>query len=237
MMTALQAIAASGVTGSPLYSLLMLAGIIFGAIYWYRASATDGRLPLIYFGGLAGAFLGAKLAFLFAEGWLHWHDPQRLKILLSGKSIMGALPGGWAGVELAKKALGYRRVTGDRFALLLPIPLILGRLGCLNAGCCQGIACRFGQWPAVPVEIGFQLAALTTLLVMRAKHLAQGQHFHLYLMAYGTFRFAHEFMRATAKSFAGLSGYQVIALGTVIAAAIAYRKRAQACATLEVEPG
>lgn len=207
MIFALQASAPEGVTGSPLYPLLVLAGILFGAIYWYRASTTDSRLPLIYFGGLAGAFLGAKLAFLFAEGWLHWHDPQRVKILLSGKSVMGALPGGWAGVELAKKTLGYRQVTGDRFALLLPIPLILGRLGCMSAGCCQGVACPFGSWPAVPVEIGFQAVALTALLVMRAKGLAQGQHFHLYLLAYGTFRFAHEFMRTTPKPFAGLSGY------------------------------
>jgi phosphatidylglycerol:prolipoprotein diacylglycerol transferase len=124
--------------------------------------------------------------------------------------------------------MDYRAVTGDRFALLIPIPLILGRIGCLHAGCCQGIECSFGKWPAVPVEIAFQVLALLALLVLRAKRLQTGQHFHLYLIAYGLFRFGHEFMRATPKPFGGLSGYQIIALLMAVAAVIAYRKRQSA---------
>jgi phosphatidylglycerol:prolipoprotein diacylglycerol transferase len=226
--------------GSPLYSILMLTGILIGAVYWFRVSRSDERLPLIYFGGLAGAFMGAKLAYLFSEGWLHFHDPMRWQIWLSGKSIAGALPGGWAGVEIVKKLMGYRARTGDRFALLLPMPLILGRIGCLNAGCCTGITCSFGVWPSVWVEIGFQVFALVALLLLKSRRLLFGQHFHLYLMAYGVFRFLHEFMRATPKPFAGLSGYQIIAAGTVIAAAIAYRHRAAAAPrddTLGAETG
>lgn len=213
-------------SGSPVYSLMLLLGIVIGAVYWFRVSKTDGRLPLIYFGGLVGAFTGAKLAYLLAEGWLHVDHPLRWQLWLSGKSIMGALPGGWAGVEIVKRAMGYRAVTGDRFALLLPVPLILGRIGCLSAGCCPGIACSFGKWPAVPVEIGFQVTALVALLVMRARHWQGGQHFHLYLIAYGLFRFGHEFLRDTPKPFAGLSGYQILALATAGAALIAYRRRA-----------
>ena len=101
-------------TGSPIYALMMLFGIAWGAVYWFRESKQDGRVAMIYAAGLAGAFAGAKLAFLFAEGWLHYHDPNRWLVWLSGKSIMGALPGGWLGVEIAKKALGYREITGDR---------------------------------------------------------------------------------------------------------------------------
>ncbi len=213
--------------GSPVYSLMILAGIGIGAVYWFRASKNDGRLPLIYFGGLVGAFLGAKLAYLAAEGWMQWDHPLRWQLWLSGKSIIGALPGGWAGVEIVKKAMDYRAVTGDRFALLIPVPLILGRIGCLHAGCCQGIECSFGRWPAVWVEIGFQALALVVLFVMRARRVQTGQHFHLYLMAYGIFRFAHEFLRATPKPFGGLSGYQVIALLMVVAAVVAYWRRAR----------
>ena len=225
-------------TGSPVYALMLLLGIVIGAVYWFRVSKTDGRLPLIYFGGLVGAFAGAKIAYLLAEGWLHVDHPLRWQLWLSGKSIIGALPGGWAGVEIVKRAMGYRAVTGDRFALLLPVPLILGRIGCLHAGCCQGIVCSFGKWPAVGVEIGFQVAALTGLLVMKARSWQTGQHFHLYLMAYGVFRFAHEFLRATPKPFGGLSGYQVIALGTALAAAVAYRRRRGKAGEMEaVEAG
>lgn len=204
---------------------MLLAGIVIGAIYWFRVSKSDGRLPMIYFGGLVGAFAGAKLAYLLSEGWLHFHHPLRWQLWLSGKSIMGALPGGWAGVEIVKRAMGYTEVTGDRFARLLPVPLILGRIGCLHAGCCPGIACSFGKWPAVEVEISFQVVALVGLLVLRARNLQAGQHFHLYLMAYGLFRFAHEFLRDTPKPFGGMSGYQLIALATACAAALAYRRR------------
>ena len=204
---------------------MLLLGIVIGAVYWFRVSKTDGRLPLIYFGGLVGAFAGAKVAYLLSEGWLHVNHPLRWQLWLSGKSIIGALPGGWAGVEMVKRAMGYRAVTGDRFALLLPVPLILGRIGCLHAGCCQGIECSFGKWPSVEVEIGFQVVALVGLLVLKTRHWQAGQHFHLYLMAYGLFRFGHEFLRATPKPFGGLSGYQLIALGTAVAAAVAYRRR------------
>lgn len=211
--------------GSPIYALMLLMGISIGAVYWFRESKKDGRLVMIYAAGLAGAFAGAKLAFLFAEGWLHFHDPNRWLVWLSGKSIMGALPGGWIGVEIAKKTLGYREQTGDRFALLLPIPLILGRIGCLNAGCCGGIECSFGTWPSVPVEIGFQVLALLSLWWMRRKHWLTGQHFHLYLICYGLFRFFHEFLRATPKPFFGLSGYQLVGLATALAAILAFRQR------------
>lgn len=213
-------------TGSPIYALMLLLGIAISVGYWLRVSKNDSRLPLIYFGGLAGAFVGAKISYLLAEGWLHTGDPQRWALWLSGKSVMGALPGGWIGVELAKKLMGYRKPTGDRFALILPIPLILGRLGCLHAGCCLGIVCPWGDWPAVPVEIGFQIVMLIALLVLNARRQLTGQHFHLFLIAYGLFRFGHEFMRATPKPMLGLSGYQWIALGTVLAAVVAWKKRA-----------
>ncbi len=212
-------------TGSPIYALMLLTGIAWGAVYWFRESKKDSRVAFIYVIGLLGAFAGAKLAFLFAEGWLYFSDSNRWVLWLSGKSIMGALPGGWIAVELAKKSLGYRETTGDRFAMLLPVPLILGRIGCLSAGCCAGKICSFGRWPSVEVEIGFQVVALITLFVLRRKQWQRGQHFHLFLIAYGLFRFFHEFMRATPKPFDGLSGYQLIAMATAVAAGIAYRRR------------
>src|ERR1035438_1269699 len=65
---------------------------------------------------LAGAFLGAKLVYLGAEGWLHWHDPNRWVILATGKSITGALLGGYLGVEIAKKLLKYNGMNGEWYA-------------------------------------------------------------------------------------------------------------------------
>ena len=91
----------------------MLAGIFVSILLWSRFAKRDERLVLIYVAALAGAFLGAKLVFLGAEGWLHWHDTDRWRQLATGKSIVGGLLGGYASVEIAKRLLGYPGVTGD----------------------------------------------------------------------------------------------------------------------------
>ena len=77
---------------SPLaYGWRMLAGIFVSIALWSRVAKGDARLLMIYVAALGGAFLGAKLVYLGAEGWLHWHDPNRWVILATGKSITGAL--------------------------------------------------------------------------------------------------------------------------------------------------
>lgn len=209
----------------PLYQLFAIVGILVGIGFWWRAARTDHQVLFLYGAGLVGGLLGAKLAFLLAEGWLYFDHPQRVEMWLTGKSMMGALPGGWIGVEIAKKCLHYARITGDRFAITLPLPLMLGRIGCLQAGCCLGIETPLGRWPAVEVEMTALAVMLLLLLLLRAKNLWPTQHFHLFLIAYSLFRFAHEFLRATPKVFFGLSGYQLIALATATAAMIAFQKR------------
>ena len=208
----------------PAYPVLMLAGIIASGIFWSRLARKDERLIFIYAAALGGAFAGAKLAYLGAEGWLHIGQPGMWLQLATGKSILGALPGGYAAVELAKKQCGYREATGDRFAAIVPLAVALGRVGCLLHGCCLGIECQpawytmrdpFGQarWPAVPIEMGFNLLCAGGFLLMRRSRVLPGQHFHIYLMAYGAFRFGHEFLRDTPRLLAGLTGYQVAAAG------------------------
>src|SRR6267378_273377 len=110
---------------STAYGWLVLAGIFVSIALWSRVAKRDSRLVLIYIAALAGAFLGAKLVYLGAEGWLHWHDANRWFILATGKSILGGLLGGYAAVEIAKHLLGYKGATGDWFALIAPIGIML----------------------------------------------------------------------------------------------------------------
>jgi phosphatidylglycerol:prolipoprotein diacylglycerol transferase len=211
-------------TQSTAYGWLMLAGIFVSIVLWSRLARHDSRLVLVYIAALTGAFLGAKLVYLGAEGWLHWHDPNRWLILATGKSITGALLGGYAAVEIAKRLLGYRGVTGDWFAIIAPVGIMLGRIGCLLHGCCLGRVCNEGwytltdshgvaRWPAVPVEFIFNALMLGVVLILRWRRILPGQHFHIYLMAYGIFRFAHEFLRDTPQILGPISGYQIAALG------------------------
>ena len=54
-----------------------------------------------------------------------------------------------------------------------------------------------------------------------------GQHFHLYLIGYGLFRFAHEFLRATPRVGPGFTGYQVAALAVAALGVSGFIRRAK----------
>jgi phosphatidylglycerol---prolipoprotein diacylglyceryl transferase len=218
------------------YSWLLLAGIAVTLIFWARLAKRDSRLLVIYFAALAGAFVGAKLVYLAAEGWMYWNSPNRWLIWATGKTILGALLGGYAAVEIAKSLLGYSQTTGDWFALVAPIGIMLGRIGCLLHGCCLGAPCEpawwtlrdargIERWPAAPIEIGFNALAPLAFLILRKRRLLTGQHFHLYLMSYGAFRFAHEFVRATPRVSHGFTGYQLAALAVFLLGLAGFARR------------
>ncbi len=220
----------------PSYGFLTLAGIIVSLILWSRLARRDERLVLIYVSALAGAFLGAKIVYLAAEGWLHWRAPDRWVVLATGKSITGALLGGYVAVEAAKRLVGYKEPTGDWFALIAPLGIMLGRVGCILHGCCLGQVCTpswftmndaggAARWPAALVELMFNALMLGVILLLRWRKVLPGQHFHIYLMTYGSFRFLHEFLRDTPRIFGALSGYQLAALAVAMLGAIGFLRR------------
>jgi phosphatidylglycerol:prolipoprotein diacylglycerol transferase len=196
---------------STAYGWLTLAGIFVSIFLWSRAAQRDNRLVLIYVAALAGAFLGAKIVYLAAEGWLHWHDA----------------------VEIAKRLLNYRDATGDWFAVIAPLGIMLGRVGCILQGCCLGRVCApswftmndasgVARWPAALVELLFNAFMLGVVLLLHRRKVLPGQLFHIYLMAYGIFRFTHEFLRDTPRIFGPFSGYQIAALGVAMLGAIGF---------------
>lgn len=241
--------------GLILYPLGAALGLLLSAWSWERA-VDQGQQPTtpqkhaIFLGCLLGMALGAKLGFVLAEGYGIMHDPRlswslRGQALLHGKTVTGALLGAYAGVELAKRRVGYRFPTGDRFALLAPLSLTIGRLGCLAQGCClgrplpaapwtltdsQGVA----RWPAVPLEFAFNLVFLVWVgLVLRRRKSATrerlyGQLFHVYLITYGAFRFGHEFLRDTPRLLGPLSGYHALAIAIFMLGAVGFAVRARA---------
>jgi prolipoprotein diacylglyceryltransferase len=54
-----------------------------------------------------------------------------------------------------------------------------------------------------------------------------GQHFHLYLIACGCFRFVHEFARDTPRIGLGISGRQIAALACVALGVRGFVRRAR----------
>ena len=221
------------------YGWCMLGAIGLSLFFWRRLARADERLLAIYASALLAAFVGAKLVYIFSEGWVSKDGVIFWQTWWTGKSILGGLLGGYAGVELAKMATGYRRATGDWFAAIVPWGILLGRAGCLSYGCCLGrphaaswftLADRDGieRWPAVPVEMAFNLAMGCFFLLLRQGARLPGQHFHLYLIAYGVFRFLHESQRDTPRLLGPVTGYQIAAVGLIVLGLYGYWKRRRA---------
>ncbi|HVY68515.1 MAG TPA: prolipoprotein diacylglyceryl transferase family protein, partial [Verrucomicrobiae bacterium] len=84
------------------------------------------------------------------------------------------------------------------------------------------------RWPAVPLELGFNAIALAVLLVLRQRRLFPGQLFHLYLMAYGLFRVAHEIKRDTLRMIGPVTGYQIAAGAVFLLGLVRYQQRGRA---------
>lgn len=214
----------------------MILGFAASAWIWSRTTRGRSVPALVFMGGIIGAVLGAKLAYLLAEGWMAWGAPGFWPNLLVGRTILGGLLGGYAGVEWGKAQMRYAAPTGDLFALATPLGIALGRVGCWLQGCCLGRVCEpawyamtdgqgHSRLPASLMEAGFNLLFLLVAAVLYRRRALPGQLFHLYLMAYGLFRFGHEFFRDTPRILGPLSPYHILALCVLTLGAWRYWQR------------
>lgn len=88
----------------------------------------------VIIGAAAGALFGSRVLAALEDPSQITPDPARILKLLQGRTIVGGLLGGLAGVEITKKFLRVRASTGDLFALPLIVAMIVGRAGCHLAG-------------------------------------------------------------------------------------------------------
>jgi phosphatidylglycerol:prolipoprotein diacylglycerol transferase len=224
------------------YPLLTVAAMAVSIVVTSRFARREsdagrgGALAIVWSGALVGAFLGAMLAYALAEGLLV-HGGWRA--FVSGRSITGALLGGYVGVEAAKRAVGWREPTGDLFAITVPLAIAIGRVGCVMAGCCQGVTCEpswwtvadahgHARWPAAQAELVFNAAFVGWAILAARFGWQRTQRFHIYLIAYGLFRFAHEFARDDVRFAGPIGGYHVVAALLVGLGAWRYAVRARA---------
>lgn len=222
----------------PLYAALIIIAVALSTRFWLRLARTDKRLLLIYLGATLGALIGSKLGWICAEGW-RYAGPRYFWIELpNSRTILGALLGGYFAVEILRRIVRYRVPTGDWFATVVPLAAALGWLGVIFDGRRHGIAWNgFGairdasgvlRWPAAEVEFGFNIVMAMVFFIMRRRRLLPGQHFHLYLIAYGTFRFFHEIVGNTPREFGPFSGYQALAIACVVVGIVGFITLARA---------
>lgn len=170
-------------------------------------------------GAFCGGFLGAKLPFAL----LHPAGPLALAAWAAdGRTILGGLVGGYAGVEAAKAFSGVTVKTGDGFAVPVAAAVGVGRLSCFFAKCCYGAPTAlpwgmdFGdglrRHPAQLYETAFHLGAAVVLASLRRRGLFPRQLVKLYILAYLGYRFLSEFIRPEPRLLGPLTAYQAAAL-------------------------
>jgi phosphatidylglycerol---prolipoprotein diacylglyceryl transferase len=214
------------------YGVLLAAAYLLGlklAMNRANARGLDGAKVLdlgIYI--IISALIGAKLLLLITEFRTFRADPSELLTLArSGGVFYGGL------IMAVTVALWYIRRAGlplwttcDVFAPGIALGHVVGRFGCLFAGCCYGksttepwgitftdpfAAANVGTPLGVPLhptqlyEAGAEFLILMLLLGTERKGRPfAGRTFWLYLLLYGISRFIIEFYRGDPRGSVGM---------------------------------
>ena len=177
---------------------------------------------------IISALIGAKALLLIVEWDTFKSDPAEIWTLLrSGGVFYGGLI---AAVSVALWYLWRHRMpmwtVTDVFAPGIALGHVIGRLGCLFAGCCFGIRAENLPWgitftneyaaqnvgtplnvplhPTQLYEAGAELLILILLLVTERKGRPfPGRTFWGYMFLYGVSRFIIEFYRGDARGMVG----------------------------------
>jgi prolipoprotein diacylglyceryltransferase len=226
----------------------------FQLYLWLRRRSTDGLATetslWVIAGAILGAAVGSKLlawAESFNAYWPHRADPRAW---LGGKTIVGGLLGGWAGVEIAKWRLGVRRSTGDPMVYPLIFGMAVGRIGCFLTGLDDH---TYGVVTSLPWGVNFgdgvrrhptQLYDIVLLLALagvlwttrRKRPVSSGRTFRWFMLAYLSWRFAVEFIKPREIRVIGLSAIQVAsAVGAIVCAVMLLKKASGTAAMSSVD--
>lgn len=161
------------------------------------------RHRIVGMGSLLGAAIGSKLGLILFVPPSSIFEPA-FWISFDGKTVIGALIGGYLGGELTKMLVGVRFSTGDGWAISLPVAQAIGRIGCFIAGCCYGtetnLPCavwNHDAWrhPAPLYEAALLLLLAFVLFRIRKGKRPAGHLFRFYFIGYAALRFLVEFVR------------------------------------------
>ncbi len=210
---------------------------------WHERRLQLARHPRYRYLGvicLLGAMVGAKLGMLL---YIHgsrmpelWQGALSLRF--DGKTIIGALSGGYLFGEIGKKLLGIRYSTGDALAIALPVGQAIGRIGCFVGGCCYGAPCTLPWLSRHPVQLyesalDLMLAAL--LFSIRDAPRPAGHLFRYYLIGYCAIRVFLDLFRGEPQPQLGPMSYAQIyctVAALLLVASIVWSRRARMSAAL-----
>jgi phosphatidylglycerol:prolipoprotein diacylglycerol transferase len=223
------------------YGLLLAAAYLLGLQFALMRARTRGldpnRVMDLGIWIIVSALLGAKLLLVIVESDKFSTDPaELLNLVRSGGVFYGGL------IAAVVVALWYLRrhrmpmwTVTDVFAPGIALGHVIGRMGCLFAGCCFGrpadvpwaitfhnefAAQNVGTPLGIPLhptqlyEAGAELLILVVLLATERKGRPfPGRTFWGYMLLYGVSRFVIEFYRGDPRGMVGdLSTSQFVSL-------------------------
>jgi len=220
-------------------NFFVILGTIIGAWVYYlgikkvKMDSAIKREDLFFL--IIGAFLGGILGAKIPLWILNWNailsstGVEQLGLIIGGRTIVGAIIGGFLGVEITKKFLGIKTSTGNIFAPALAIGVAIGRIGCYVKGCCYGKE-SVAPWaiyssgalrePTQIYEIIFHTIAFVVMWRKLSKEKNKMKPYTLfpaYILAYAVFRFFIEYIRGdTVPGILGFTFFQVICFAGVL---------------------
>lgn len=231
-----------------------LIGLQLGVVRARRAGVDPARIMDLGIYLIIAALVGAKLM-LIAVDWEYFREQPRqlFSLVRAGGVFYGGLIAAIAvGLWLVRRYKLPPWSTADLMAPGIALGHVVGRFGCLMAGCCYGrptdvpwaitftdplAATNVGTPLGIPLhptqlyDAGAELIILGLLLFTERKGRPfAGRTFWTYLLLYGVSRFVIEFYRGDANRgtvLAGLSTSQFVSLLLVPASLLmlAYLRR------------
>ncbi len=220
-----------------LLALAYLAGLQFAVVRARRAGLDGARVMDLGIYLIIAALVGAKLMLIAVDFDYFRRQPRELLSLVRAGGVFygGLLAALGVGLWLVRRYRLPAWQTADMIAPGIALGHVVGRFGCLMAGCCYGKptsvpwAITFNN-PVASVNVGTPLhvplhptqlydagAELVILLVLLATERRgrpfAGRTFWIYMLLYAISRFIIEFYRGDERGMAfGLSTSQIVGL-------------------------
>ena len=223
------------------HDVFSIVAVVVGLAIYYaelrRRGMLEERIVIASLAVVIGGTVGARLI----TAWEHPDyyasaiaagAPVSWIITHSGKSILGALAGGYAAGWVAKRLLGYRGSTADCYAVAVAVATAIGRIGCYLSELPLGTAtdlpwavsvspeaaatfarcpdCGGPMHPSMLYEVLFNVLAAGLMLGWRHRIPVRGDLLRSYLLAAFVFRFGVEFVRGNEVQGWGLTGPQTV---------------------------
>ena len=211
------------------YSFFMVLALLSGFLVYVYSLRKDNikSSNSIYIAIFSLTFgtIGAKIPMIF----IYWNEiikENSVNLLLSGRTIVGGLIGGFVGTILAKRLFNIKEKMGNQLAIPVAVGMAVGRIGCFFTGCCYGIETKlpwgvnFGdgvlRHPTQIYEILFDVLLVCYLIYIKKIGVKPGELFKILLTCYMSFRFILEFIRTEKIIILRLTAFQLLCIVTLV---------------------